>query len=420
MKLRELWRFLVSRYLVVSSVPLLVAQGVTIVLGLGRNTILTNFLSKEDFGALNYLTGWLALISLLSLPGLSAAIAQYVARGHWEAIRLGIRRRLLAGLLPMLVLVVFGLTRFGADQNGLLPIVWLLTALFFPAAHVLTLVGNILSALKRFRWLAGYQVGQSAAFLAAAAIGVWAWSFQPLAGIVLFQWLLLSGLNISFLTKVGRVKGEYEHQPLLSPQRKQFYRFGTHLTALIAIGQIQSRIGALLLGGAVSLAALADYAIGDIFFEQMRSLWNLYYSVSYPRLITLNKRDRWRQVARETKMVTPAFTILTGLIGIALSFIIPWLFSAKYASSLIYVWILLLAFICSIPGGFFEIYFQIEEVQQALYHIRLTAALVGVVLPPLLLLVWGPLGIPLSRVVANLVYSATGFILYYRQKDRVI
>jgi O-antigen/teichoic acid export membrane protein len=149
----------------------------------------------------------------------------------------------------------------------------------------------------------------------------------------------------------------------------------------------------------------------------MKALWTIYHGVSYPRLITLNTHDRWKQVRREAWLATPAFAALAGVVGIGLSFMIPWLFSAKYVSSLAYVWILLLAFVCSIPGGFFEMYFRAEELERPLYRIRLTSSVAGVLLPPLLLVLWGPLGVPAGRAGANLVYSVAAFTLYHRQKQ---
>ncbi len=411
---RDRWRFLITRYLVVASVPLLVAQLITVVLGLTRNVLLANFLSKEDYGALNYLLNWLPVIALLGLPGLNVAIAQYVAKGHWEAIRAGMRRLLLLALLPMLTLVAFGWIGIHTKQGEVMPSLWFLTALFFPTAQILGLVSGILGALKRFRQMAWYNVGRSAAFLLAAGIGLWLWSGQTTTGIVLFEWLLLSVLNVYFWAWLRPPEGEL--LPLSASQRSQLYRFGTHMTTLSAIGLAHNRVGALLLGGFVSFSSLADYSIGDLFLEQMRALWNIYCAVSYPRLITLPPRERWRQVGRETRLATPAFAILTIGVGAGLSFIVPWLFSAKYASSLAYVWILLLAFVLSIPGGFFELYFRLEEAERALYLIRLTSAVVGVLLPPLLLVLWGPLGVPAGRAGANVVYSLVGLTLYRRQK----
>ena len=80
-------------------------------------------------------------------------------------------------------------------------------------------------------------------------------------------------------------------------------------------------------------------------------------------------------------------------------------------------WLLLLAFICSVPGGFFEMYFRAEQAERALYQIRLVSAVFGVLLPPLLLGLWGPLGVPAGRAGANLVYTVAGFTLYRREKQ---
>ncbi len=412
--LRNGWHSLISRYLVVSSVPLLSAQVITGVLGLTRNVLLTNALAKEDYGGFNYLLSWLPVVSLLGLPGLNAAIAQYAARGHWEVVRLGLRRRLPVALLPMAALAAFGWMGRRTGQSDIMPSLWFLTALFFPTAQVLGLVGSILGALKRFRHLAAYYVGQSSAFLLATAMGLWLWPGPATTGIVLFQWLLLSVLNGCFWARLRRP--ETEPVPLSPAQRSQFYRFGTHMTALAAIGQAQARIGALLLGSVVSLYSLADYAVGDLFFAQMKGLWTVYQGVSYPRLLNLKAADRWKQVRREAWLATPALAALAAIVGIALSFLVPLLFSDKYTSSLPYIWVLLFAFACSIPGGFFEMYFRSEESEGALYRIRLLSSLVGVLLPPLLLWLWGPLGVPAARAGASLVYSLVGFALFRCQR----
>lgn len=413
--LRAGWRFLTTRYLVVASVPLLVAQVICASLGLGRNVLLTNLLSKADYAAINYLLGWVSVVSLLGLPGLNVAVAQYVARGHWETIRLGLRRRLLLAPLPMIALVSLGWMGIRPKQGEVIRSLWFLTAFFFPTAQVLGLVGSILGALRRFRRLAAYRVARSAAFLLAAAIGPWLWPGRATSGIILFQWLLLSFSSVWFWTRLRRL--EPDPVPLLPSQRRRFYRFGTHMTVLGAIGQVRGRIGALLLGSFVSFSSLADYAVGNLFFEQMRAVWRIYYGVSYPRLVNLSPHDRWRQVGRELRIATPAFAALTGVVGVGLSFVIPWLFSAKYASSLAYTWILLFAFICSVPGGFFEMYFRLEESERQLYRIRLISDSLGALLPPLLLALWGPLGVPAGRACATLAYSLAGFTLYRRHRQ---
>jgi O-antigen/teichoic acid export membrane protein len=389
---------------------MLVAQVITGALGLTRNALLARFLAKEDYGALSYLLNGLSVVALLGLPGLGVAVAQYVARGHSETVRLGLRRRLLFASLPMITLFAAGWMGLQSRQHATMPSLWFLTALFFPTAQVLSLVGSVLGARKRFRSLARYLVGQSAVFLLAAVIGLWVWPGQKTTGVVLFQWLLLSLLNIWFWAKLRRPKSQVV--PLSPAQQAKFYAFGTHMTVLSGIGELRARVGALLLGSFVSLSSLADYAIGDLFLEQMKALWTIYYTVSYPRLINLNPRDRWRQVGREARLATPAFAALGCVGGIGLSLAIPWLFSAKYTSSLAYIWILLLAFVFSIPGGFFEMYFRLEEAEGALYRIRLVSDVVGVVLPAVMLVLWGPLGVPAGRASARLVYSFVGFIMY--------
>ena len=109
----------------VSSLPLLVAHAITAVLGLTRNALLTNCLTKDDFGVLNYVMSWLAVVAVLGMPGLNLAVAQYVARGHWEAVRLGLRRRLVLSVLPMVTLAAIGWIGSKAGRTDIAPSVCL-------------------------------------------------------------------------------------------------------------------------------------------------------------------------------------------------------------------------------------------------------------------------------------------------------
>ena len=193
------------------------------VLGFGRNALLANHLTKQDYGALNYLLGWLPLIGLLLLPGFNMAIAQYVAKGHWEAVRLGLRRRLFFALLPVVTLIAVGWAGIQLGRSEFVPALWFVTALFFPTTQVLGLISGVLGALKRFRHQAHYHVGQSAVFLLATTIGLWLWSDQATTGIVVLHWLLLSLLNVWSWARLRRP--EAQSVPLSPVQQGQFYRF---------------------------------------------------------------------------------------------------------------------------------------------------------------------------------------------------
>lgn len=412
-RLSTLGQYLLSRYLVASSVPLLVAQGVTALLGLGRNTLLTQSLSKADYGSLSYLMNWLTLIGLVGLSGMDVAIAQYVAKGYWEAIRVGIRLRLLLATGPIAIILAF---EFFGTRIGLTPMapgVWLVSAVFFPSAYVLAVISSILGALKQFRTLAVFSFGESLVFLCAAGLGLWLWPARPIQAIVFFQWLFLSLLHAGFWLRLRRP--QTESLSLTTEQRQRFLRFGTHMTALTAMSLVSSRLGAVLLGTITSLESLADYTVAELFFDQLRALMNIYTSVSSPRLIALPSPVRWRQLGRELRLIGPLFLAFCLIIGLLLTLIIPWLFSARYVSSIPYLWALLLAFVCSVPGSACEMYFRIEEAERPLYQMRLASNVSAIVLPPALLLSCGPLGVPLGRAAAYLLYSASGLLLYYRQ-----
>lgn len=402
-------------YLVKNTGILLIANVIVLIIGFAINIILARNLSKESFGLIKYVFSIVPFVAILSLPGINSSVFQYVAKGYEYSLIDGVKKRLKWSMASAVVMLLFALGLWFHNKNQILIWLILISLIFFPFTQVFPIIANFWAAKKQFLQLAFWKIGEKLTGIIGAVLGIWLFSKYKELAVVGFQNLFLAALSsvCLFLIIKGIMKS-YPKSILTTDTRRSFYSFGKHMTAIGAIGTIQNRFGSILIGSFLPFSSLADYSIGLLFYEQQKQLWLTYTQVSYPRLVNLDIMQRRSQLIREAKLVMTLFVLIVIGIGAILTFLTPKLFSNQYLSSIPYIWLLLIAFVSLVPGGFAEIYFRTKEQKKELYIIRIIGAVAGIIFPVIFLLHWQALGVALGKIFANLMYSITGVYLFFK------
>lgn len=415
MALNRLRQRVSETYLVKNVSLLLFASVIGSLIGVARIALLAEHLPKKGFGVISYVVSIQGLVGLLGLPGFSTAIAQYTAKGFRYAWKLSAKRRLGFAALGSLVLVVLALVFL--DKTPELGLAFLVGALLLPLMWLSQGVGAYLSGVKRFSELAVYKLLEHLANFLGACAGLFAFGQASGLGVLTGQWLLLNIMSLGFVARHWR--------ELLLPRiptddargaghTASFSRYAWSMTWLAAASGIQNWLSPILIGTFISLPELADYAIGDVFYNQMKRIWGAYYEVTTPRLLRLSGRDMRKQILREQRYVMLLWTLSCVGLGTASAIFMPVIFSGKYASSLPFIIVLLAASWVGTIGGSPEIYFRLQENDKALRMIRAVSVLSAIVFPAALISFWGALGVAIGRLLSNAVFSTVGWILFVR------
>ena len=188
-------------------------------------------------------------------------------------------------------------------------------------------------------------------------------------------------------------------------------QYGKHLTVINGISVLQNRTDALLVGLLLPLGTMADYSIGLLAYSQVMRLWGIYSMIRYPPLVRMHLERRQRRFILEGLLIFLGF-IFTGLFASAAAhLLVPIFLPTSYLSSLIYIDILIASFVIAVPGFVTELYYRSLKDEKRQYILRITAAILGIILPAIFIVFWGGVGGAVGRLLTSLIFSLTGLLL---------
>lgn len=409
---------LINRRFLKASGLLLLANIIVTALGLIRTPAITWLIPKDQVGMIGVVASWLPFVSLVSYPGLDVASHHYMAKGQRWAFVINITQRLKWSFFSSGILLAGAIYWVWRGETGT---AWLfvITALTFPVTIGLSAATGALSAQERFKDLFWYRIWESitdfAGFIPLLISVLW------VSQVVTFytaNQLATAIMMIIYSLWIWRQLRTEKTPPLAQEDQREMMRYGKHQTALNIISVLQTRTDALLVGARLPLTVMADYSIALLIYEQLKRLWIIYQSVRYPPLVRLPRQRRLRRMAYESILVTIAFLISGVALFILAGWLIPILLPSNYTGSLAYLPWLVASFVSSVPGFFAEVYFRTEQDEKNLYKMRVSAAIIGVILPTTLILAWGVTGVLIGRLAASLTYSLLGGILTFTSSRR--
>jgi len=395
---------------------LMLANVIVMALGLVRVPILTHILSKDEVGMLGVVASVLPFLQLLSLPGLDGATYHYVAKGYPAALRVNVTTRLRWSILSTLGFLVGGACWLWAGDTTLAGL-FTIAALTYPVTTGLTTVAGVLGAREDFGRLFWYRIGEALTRYAGLAVLLLlpALSTQVL-WFSLANKVALAALQVGIAGWLINQLRREATPPMPPTERREMVRYGKHLTVLNSISTVQTRIDALLVGWLLPLSVMADYSIAQLVYTQFKQLWTVYYAVRYPPLVRLPLARRRRRLVLEMGVVWAGFVLFGLAVGAGLWVLVPVILPPEYGTSLPFMSWLLAAFVVSVPGFFAEMYFRTRQDERSQYLLRGAAAVSGVALPALFILIWQANGVVVGRFLASLLLSVVGVFLFL--KDR--
>ncbi|HBY09482.1 MAG TPA: hypothetical protein DEH22_17495 [Chloroflexi bacterium] len=409
---QAIWSRLNNKGFLQNSGLLLLANMIVIGLGLIRTPAITWFIPKDQVGMIGVVASWLPFARLLSYPGLDFASYHYMSKGESWAFVINLRYRIKWSLLSGALLLV-GAVYWLQRGETMLAWIFLISGLFFPVTNGLTATAGALGSREQYKDLFWYRIFESITDFA---------GFIPLlfSSWWLSQVVTFYGANQLATAIMLIVYGIWiwkqlhdENTPVLSADdEREMLRYGKHQTALNTISILQTRTDAFLVGALLPLTTMADYSIALMVYEQFKRLWNIYVTVRYPRLVRLPIVRQQQRFFLEGCLVWVGFIMMGVFISALAHWLIPIILPAEYASSLGYMDILIATAVITIPGGFAELYFRMQQDEKKQYYMRVLSAIVGVIAPALFVIRWGAYGAAAGRLIAGLILSIAGIWLF--------
>ena len=290
------------------------------ILGLGIMVAFGFLVSKEIFGAYQYILSVAAMVAIFSLPGMDAALARTVAKGNERMFIPCLKEKLKWSSIGVIISLIISFWYF-FHQNFQLGISFLIVALSLPPINAFLISFSFWQGKKRFdiynKYYIFYYLSPAALLLVTLILT------RNLPWFVLshFLGLAVAGFIIYKLTlkNISQEGGE----------EKETIPFGKHLTLMNAISLFSAYIDKVILWKLLGPVAVAIYYFGE---RPVLKLLNL-VPISTLALPKLSQVDINQIKKRLFKKFLQLF-LASGLLTLTYILICPFFFKALFPAYL--------------------------------------------------------------------------------------
>jgi len=399
------------------STLLILANVIVTGLGLVRTPLITWIIPKDQVGMLGVVASWMPFLQLTSLTGLDSAAYHYTSKGKSWAFIVNVSYRLRWSLLSAAGFLVGAFYWTTQKESGL---AWLfvVAGLTFPLSSGLSAVSGTIGAMELYKSLFWYRIWESLTdFTGFIPLIFSVWWVNKIVTFYGANQLATMVMQVGYSLWMFNLLKKNKNNRLTDLEKEELIKYGKNQTGINSISVINNRIDAVLVSIFLPLNTMADYSIGLLIYEQLRRLWNIYITVRYPKLVRIPFRRLWQQFVVEGTIVFLGFALVGLVISLLVFLFIPIILPPSYATSLRYIFLLILAFLAGIPAGISDTYFRTQQDPRPQYFLRLVGTFTGIAASLLLLPKWGASGVAAGRICASVAQSIVGSILFFKKRS---
>jgi O-antigen/teichoic acid export membrane protein len=366
--------------------------------------------SQEMYGQWSYILSVIGICAILTLPGMHTAITQSVASGNDRILIEGTKQRFKWSTLGILAMIGIGLYYFisGSPELGK---GFLLASLFFPFYQNFDSYEPYFSGKKQFDRLARYRIAVN---ITAVLITI----------LVIYLSRNLMLIVVSYLFSFSLLRGYFFKRTLGSITRQghdpEAISFGNHMTVAQIPVIIRQQYDRLVVALFLSFPELAVYTIALGFASLLGPLSSIISSLILPKLSQMDKKTAYLEVRKRWLLVVAGAGVICGLLILLCPYIIPFLYSQKYADSVLYAQLLLISVVIAAPVTIIsKALLPSQRRVKDLYKLRIYGSITEIALLTVLVLKFGLMGAVIAIIAGQTfttLYSLklAGFLSFRR------
>lgn len=306
-------------YFVKNGLWVIARQGIVVACGLVLSIAFARLVSQEIFGQYQLILSVLAIVSIVSLPGLNASVLQSAARGFDGDYKEAVRTSFFFSLLGIPILLIIGAYYYFYHEAPL-GIAFMAAAIFFPFFYAPNTWDSFLQGKSKFRIAFGYASTQ-AILNTLFTIGIILLSRGSLLFIIFGYLISYTFFNVLFYFKSLRY--------VENDKAGDTIHYGWFLTKINVLSLMADNLDKVIVGIFLGPEKLAVYFLGITLTRVIFGLSKTVTSVLLPK-IAMRNTAIFRYYVGAFIFIIP----LTALIYFLLPTIVPALFSEKYASAI--------------------------------------------------------------------------------------
>lgn len=362
-----------------------------------------NLISKETFGAYQYVLSMIGIFGILALAGMGTAIARATARGKDGSLFEALRTKIAWGLLGGLGSIIFG-AYYLSQENSVLGWAFIIAGICIPFWEAPGIYINYAQGKKRFDISSVYDV--AAQLFASIAVVIALFLSKDLL-VILTSYLLGWGLGriLLFYVTIKQLPPNTEREP-------GTISYGKHLSIMSAMNKISVNIDTVLLWHTIGPASIAAYIFAQTIPLRVAGLTKLVDRIAFPKMAT-------QDMATMQKTLLPKVLLMCAVAAfLAMAYIIaaPYLFQLffpKYVEAIPLTQLLSLLIVFQ-PLGLFLNPLTAHAKQKLLYLYNLGMPALRIVIFLLLIPPFGVWGAVIGLVLVKALDGGLMMTLFYR------
>jgi O-antigen/teichoic acid export membrane protein len=387
------------------------SQLVNLALGFGSSILWARCFHPDTYGSYQLVLSTIGIVSSFCLAGLSQTASLSAAKGADGNFSQILRLKLFASAIGSAVMLgyAFYLKRSGQEDVALAVAA---VAPLLPGLVLAEIYISWLNSKRDFRLLSIAQVFPSA--MPVIVLG--------LAAILRIDSLLFMAIGIQGLIVLGNIWVTWRtrrHHCQNDRKDPEFIRFGYHASAAGLLGWI-AFADRFVVYEKLSAADLAVYSIAMIFPGQVRTIYSVIGQFITPEISAAESVSKAWETLRFKLLSVSAIFLGIGIVGFfLLPYLIPLLFSAKYAESAEYAkWIFFACATCA-PAAYFGNILRAQRLKVFYYGYEIIQPAASLALYATLIR-YGLEGMTWAQVARQFIFSAimVACFFYYLRKER--
>lgn len=249
---------------------------ITSITSFGTVYIFANFIPQETFGTYKYVLSIASILSIFTLQGMNTAVAQSVSRGHENALKEGIRTKILFGSIGTAIGLVVSAYYF-IQENSVLGSSFFVTALSIPFFGTFNLYRSYLNGKKEYKAIARETTLYNLAFF--ALFSSLLFLTKNIIVILLGYFLFSILLQLYIYLKVSRTINDTQQTTDF-----EIVGYAKHLSLLKGLTVASGSIGTIALWQILGPFALPVYTLALAPIEQARPMLQLTENLLMPNM----------------------------------------------------------------------------------------------------------------------------------------
>ncbi|MFW5853577.1 MAG: oligosaccharide flippase family protein [Patescibacteria group bacterium] len=392
-------------YLTKGGIWLILGYAIEILSGLIMVIAFANLLPKEAYGTYQFIIGWAAILSSFTLSGMGIAIMRATAQGSENALPYGLRMKIKWSLGIVIAGGLFAIYYY-LNNNLTLTYAFLIVGTLAPFIEGFSLYKSYLIGKQFFRESALFGLYRKPIPIIAILSGLY---FTNNPVIIIFLYFSSNAISIGLLYKLVIKKYNLKSTPDL-----KLFNYSKHLSVMEFISRIALNIDKLILFHLIGAAPVAIYVLATTPYIHLQKLFGLVGHLVFPKFTKQNISTLQKNLSLKTFLffITTLITVI--LYIVAAPFLFRILFPA-YPEAVIYSQVAILALLVK-PRILYNQVFAAHAMKRAQYFIKISTAIVKIILLVILVPLYGIWGAINSLLLMHLYGAIIASIFFYTKK----